>query len=104
MLDKNVDVCLGCHHISSDAWLLTDSVVKQKLKNTTLTCQMCFHDLHTRGYLCDSCLIFRRAARIATLTTQEAWAKLHTLSASKGISVLYTGVSSLACRPHTALT
>ena len=58
MLDKNVDVCLVCRHLSSDPWLLTDSVVKQKLKNTTSTCLMCFHDLHTRGYLCDSCLLW----------------------------------------------
>ena len=45
MLDKNVDVCLMHCHISSDAWLLTDSVMKQELKNTTL---MCFHDLQTK--------------------------------------------------------
>ena len=43
VLDKNMNICLVRCHISSDAWLLTDSVVKQKLKNTTLTCLMCFH-------------------------------------------------------------
>ena len=52
VLDENVDVCLVHCHISSDAWLLTDSVVKQKLKNTTSTCQMCFHDLHTEEAIC----------------------------------------------------
>jgi len=58
VVDENVDVHLVRRHFSSDAWLLIESVVKQKAK-MTWTCQTCYHDLHTeQSIVCDSCLLW----------------------------------------------
>ena len=58
VVDENVDVHLVRRHFSSDAWVLIESVVKQKAK-MKWTCQTCYHDLHTeQSILCDSCLLW----------------------------------------------
>ena len=57
LLDENVDVNLIRRCFTDDAWLIVDSVVKQKSKHTNWICQSCNHDLAEHpSIICDCCL------------------------------------------------
>ena len=57
LLDENVDIHLIHCCFTDDAWMIVDSVLKQKLECTTWLCHSCNHDLAEQtSIICDSCL------------------------------------------------
>jgi len=73
VVDENVDVHLVRRHFSSDAWLLIESVVKQKAK-MTWTCQTVYQDLHTdQPFVCDSCLLWFHFKCVGLTRQPRGW-------------------------------
>ena len=56
-LDENVDIFLARKHISHDAWMIVQDVLKHKTEHPIWTCSMCQRDLHCEpSIICESCL------------------------------------------------